>query len=560
VASINLVIVLVIFLVKFKHWALLLVFVFIPIRAIYSLPNILLLVAEDLSPRIEPYGDEIAQTPNLSKLARQSTLFTNAFTTAGVCAPSRAALITGQHQISFGGQHMRTSTSLLGKYFALPAEHVKGFPELLREEGYFTFTDSKLDYQFSGIRSGSGPFSLWDIENAEDTGWRQRQAQQPFFGLINFFETHESGVMRPSGLPHSATHLATQLARLKLVAPQVTDPESVTLPPYYPDIDSVRSDLARHYDNIALMDARVGNILSALEEDGLLENTVIIWTADHGDGLPRAKRELFDSGLKVPFLMRIPCKGIRDCGSKTDDRMVSFVDIAPTLLSLAQAPIPLWLHGVNFLQSAREYVFASRDRIDEVEDRQRAVRNKRFKFIRSWRAEVPGGHELAYRDNIDMVRDWRRLYQEKQLNQVQSNWFEAPGARQLYDLAKDPFETINVINDANYSAITDEMEQALSNFLERVGDTSVISEEQMRENFLCENEVCKTPNPQIQWKNGKAHLSSEMGASVGYQIQNSEHWALYQTPIELPNFKYKAIRYGFEESETLLARRPSPTD
>ena len=534
----------------------LLILLILPIAGMSERPNILLLVAEDLSPRIEPYGDKIARTPNLSKLARESTLFTNVFTTAGVCAPSRAALITGQHQISFGAQHMRTSTSPLGKYLALPPEHVKGFPELLRQRGYFTFTDSKLDYQFSGIRSGSGPFSLWDRENSEDTGWRERHPEQPFFGLINFFETHESGVMRPSGLPHSAAHLATQLARLNLVAPQVTDPKKVTLPPYYPDIKSVRSDLARHYDNIALMDTRVGHILSALKEDGLLENTVIIWTTDHGDGLPRAKRELFDSGIKVPFIMRVPCKGNEDCGGTTDDRMVSFVDIAPTLLSLARAPIPDWLHGVDFLRSAREYVFASRDRIDEVEDRQRAIRSKRFKYIRSWQPEVPGGHKLAYRDNIDMVRDWRTLYQTKKLNQLQSNWFEAPGVRQLYDLANDPFETINLANDPTQSKMIPELEKALSTFLKKIGDNSTMPEEKMRENFLCQNQICKTPKPKIEWQDGKAHLSSSIGASIGYQAAESTHWSLYQRPIELPKFKYKAIRYGFEESETLLAQKP----
>ena len=214
--------------------------ILVPLVGLTERPNILLLIAEDLSPRIEPYGDDLAKTPNLTKLGTKSIRYTSAFTTAGVCAPSRASLITGQHQISFGAQHMRTSTSPLGKYLALPPDQVKAFPELLRKEGYFTFTDSKLDYQFSGIRSGSGPFTIWDSESASDTGWRDRNENQPFFGMINFFETHESGVMRPSGVPHSATHLATQLARLKLVAPEVTNPHDVKLPPYYPDNHVVR--------------------------------------------------------------------------------------------------------------------------------------------------------------------------------------------------------------------------------------------------------------------------------------------------------------------------------
>ena len=319
---------------------------------------------------------------------------------------------------------MRTSTSPLGKYLALPPEHVKAFPELLRREGYFTFTDSKLDYQFSGIRAGSGPFTIWDSEGASDTGWRDRNENQPFFGMINFFETHESGVMRPSGIPHSAIHLATQLARMKLVAPEITNPKDVKLPPYYPDNDVVRRDIARHYDNIALMDQRLGAITRALKEDGLFENTIIIWTSDHGDGLPRAKRELLDSGIKVPLLIKLQCDAETKCMAKTDNRLVSFVDLAPTILSLANAPVPNWLHGQNIFESSRTYVFASRDRIDEVVDRQRAVRSNEYKYIRSWHPDVPGGHELDYRDNLDMVRSWRKLYLEKKLTPIESKWFE----------------------------------------------------------------------------------------------------------------------------------------
>ena len=173
-------------------------------RAVAAPPNILLLVAEDLSPRIGAYGDVVARTPNLDALAERGVRYTRVFTTAGVCAPSRAALIMGQHQISFAAQHMRTTTGPLGEYYARPDPGLKAFPELLRREGYYTFTDSKLDYQFSGIRAGTGPFSIWDAQGV-DTHWRDREPGQPFFGMINFLETHESGVMRSDGLPHSAS-------------------------------------------------------------------------------------------------------------------------------------------------------------------------------------------------------------------------------------------------------------------------------------------------------------------------------------------------------------------
>ena len=534
--------------------------ILVPLVGLTERPNILLLVAEDLSPRIEPYGDDLAKTPNLTKLGTKSIRYTSTFTTAGVCAPSRASLITGQHQISFGAQHMRTSTSPLGKYLALPPDQVKAFPELLRREGYFTFTDSKLDYQFSGIRSGSGPFTIWDSEGSSDTGWRDRNENQPFFGMINFFETHESGVMRPSGIPHSATHLATQLARLKLVAPEITNPHDVKLPPYYPNTDVVRRDIARHYDNIALMDERLGAITRALKEDGLFEDTIIIWTSDHGDGLPRAKRELLDSGIKVPLLIKLQCNAETKCVAKTDDRLVSFVDLAPTILSLASAPVPHWLHGQNIFDSSRTYVFASRDRIDEVEDRQRAIRSKDYKYIRSWYPGVPGGHELDYRDNLDMVRNWRKLFLEKKLTTIESKWFEPPGERQLYNVFEDPFETNNLINKKEHEHIARDLDQQLTDFLIRVGDKSELSEDEMKETFLCNGEICQTAAPTLTWENGKAHLSSKEGASIGYKAKKSDKWSLYIAPLDLSTFRYKAVRYGFEESEVLVARAPNPAE
>ena len=230
-------------------------------------PNILLLVAEDLSPRLGSFGDPLAKTPNIDTLAQRSTRFTQVFTTAGVCAPSRAALITGQHQISFGAQHMRSSTSPLGRYLAQPAIELRALPELLRQLGYFTYTDNKLDYQFSGIRAGTGPFTLWDKDGARAEDWRLRKPDQPFFGLINFMHTHESGIMRPDGMSYSQSHTQSQNMRkaLGLVATSITDPKHVQLPPYYPDLPDVRADIARHYDNIHAMDQRVGEILAALQ-------------------------------------------------------------------------------------------------------------------------------------------------------------------------------------------------------------------------------------------------------------------------------------------------------
>ena len=510
-------------------------------------PNILLLVAEDLSPRIGAFGDSLAKTPNLDELAGQSIRFDQVFTTAGVCAPSRAALISGQHQIAFGGQHMRSSTGPLGLYYAQPAEEVRAFPEILRAAGYYTFTDQKLDYQFSGIRAGSGPFTIWDQDGAGDFAWRDRKPEQPFFGLINFIETHESGVMRQTGPVYSQAHAVSQHMRLQ-VTQQITErtpPEEVSVPVYYPDNADTRADIARHYDNIQVMDRRVGRILAALKADGLWQNTIVIWTTDHGDGLPRAKREVLDSGIHVPFLLHLP----GNTEASSNDQLVSFVDLAPSILTWAGLTPPAYLHGTAIQQGGREYVFASRDRIDEVQDRQRAVRDHRYKLIRSYHPDVAGGHKLNYRDNIDMVRTWRAAFQADELTPEQSLWFQPAGEWQLYDLAVDPHELNNLAGKPAYADVQARLAAALAAFQARVGDTSDMPETELRARLTDQGEVPTTPPPELSISNGLLTVTSSH--SVGYRIEGSEAWQLYSQPLTPPadkTLEFKAQRYGWQAS------------
>ena len=311
-------------------------------------PNILLLLAEDLSPRIGAFGDAVARTPAIDQLAAHGVRFTNVFTTAGVCAPSRAGLILGMHAIATGSQHMRTIDGPAGEYLSVPPPEVKAFPELLRREGYFTYQHAKLDYQFSGPLSGTGPSSIWDAEDNDDQ-WADRAEGQPFFGMINYMVTHESGGFAPLGSiwPNGIFHFAMQAMQAYLRWPYLddlieTNPEEVVVPPYYPDIPAVRASLARHYDNIQIMDRQVAEVLTRLERDGLADSTIVIWTTDHGDGFPRAKRDLFDLGLKVPMVIYWP-EALRPAEftpGQVDDRLVSFVDLTASLLTMAGAPLP----------------------------------------------------------------------------------------------------------------------------------------------------------------------------------------------------------------------------
>jgi arylsulfatase A-like enzyme len=529
-------------------------------------PNILLLMAEDMSARVGRFGDPVADTPNLDALAQQGVMYPNTFTTAGVCAPSRAAHILGMHQIATGSQHMRSSGGPNGGYLSVPPPYAKAYPELLRRAGYYTYTDTKLDYQFSGPFWRSGPFTIWD-DTGRDTSWRNRKPSQPFFGFTNFAVTHESGIFRPLGhWPHSIIHLVMQVLRAvqspDVELAQSTDPAAIIVPPYYPDTPTVRADMARHYDNIAIMDRQVGALLKQLESDGLADSTIVIWTTDHGDGLPRGKRELYDSGIKVPMIIRWP-EAYRPQGvapGSVDLRMVSFVDIAPTVLRLAGVKVPAHMHGRDFLSGERRrYVFASRDRIDEIPDRQRAVSDERFKYIRSWHPHLAGGHPLRFRDNIDMVREMRALYEDGRLNARQRLWFEPVGEERLFDLQKDPFELNNVLEQPQYQLDADRMRLALEAWLDSIEDWSDRPESSMAQDFQPEGKTPVTAPPVAQLDEGRLQLSASESASVGYRINNGA-WQLYSRPVPVSpgtTVEAKAVRYGWEESNVVTVVVPA---
>lgn len=533
-------------------------------------PNIVLLMAEDLSSRIGAFGDTIAVTPNIDQLAVSGVRYTNVFTSAGVCAPSRAATIMGAHQISFGAQHMRTS----GKdYKTVPPESMKAFPEMLRSQGYYTLTDGKLDYQFSGPMANSGPFTIWDKQ-----GWRvgieDAPFDQPFFAFLNFAVTHESGVFPPLGnWPHSITHFVLQVLRnfqgkMADAVPSIT-PAAIKLEPYYPDTPTVRADIARHYHNIAAMDAQVGSVITYLSENNLEANTIVVWTTDHGDGLPRAKRELYDSGLKVPLIIRWPDR-YRPAHLKpgqVDEQLISFVDLAPTILAMAAnntldttaEELSHQFQGRNFLglSSQREFIIASRDRIDEVPDRQRAIRNNRFKYIRSYHPEQEGGHPLDFRSNMPMMREMFELLEQGALNEEQALWFEPPGEERLFDLDSDPYELRDLSTHPSYQSQLLLLRSALDQRLREIGDSSDIDEDLMVERFRVDGQQGQTAPPVIEVKDGLARMKSSDNASIGYQL-NESSWLFYSEPIPVDAndvLTAKAIRYGWQESRSVTYKQ-----
>ena len=523
-------------------------------------PNIVWISTEDMSPHLGAYGDRFARTPVLDQLARESLRFTHAFTTAPVCAPSRAAIITGMYQTAIGAQHMRTTEDrvpeLPGPYLAVPPFYVKAFPEYLRAAGYYTTNRAKTDYQF-GV-----PFTIWDALG-EDAHWRKRRDRdQPFFSVFNIGVTHESQIF-----PSSPARKGKKL---------VSDPSEVPLPPYYPDTPLVREELARMYDNIADMDAQVGQLLRQLEEDGLADNTIVFFWSDHGDGVPRAKRSLYDSGLHVPLMVRWPKKLQPPFAPGTaNGQLVSFIDLAPTVLSMAGLDVPAHLQGRVIVGpkagAEPEYVFAARDRMDIEYDMMRSARDKRYLYIRNFAPELPYAGFIIYRNQSAIMQEWFRLQAERKLSGPSALWMRTSRPpEELYDTAADPHQINNLAADPAHRARLERMRQAVTAWMSRIDDHGLINEPEMIQRMWPGRVQPETAAPYIVLR-GATDVRREsslkapappaeaviyvptQGASIGYTTEEGPGatWRLYTGPIlvDAPmTIRAKAIRYGYKES------------
>jgi arylsulfatase A-like enzyme len=506
-------------------------------------------MAEDMSARVGAFGDEVAVTPNIDKLAKRAVRYPNTFTAAGVCAPSRAAHILGMHQISVGAQHMRTQDFKLSDYLAVPPAHVKAFPELLRAGGYYTFTNNKLDYQFSRYPAHSGPFTIWDVEGKRGH-WRNVPKDKPFFGFITIETTHESRMFADK----------VEKNRQSKGWQEPVLAESVIVPPFLADTPEMRSNVTQHYNNIHNMDRQVGRLLAELQEDGLLDSTIVVWTTDHGDGLPRAKREIYDSGIKVPMLVAWPensrPKHLRP--NSEVKKLISFVDFAPTFLQIAGVKAPNYIQGKAHFGyqniPPREYIYASKDRLDEFAFRERAVRSASFKYIRNYMPNRPGAVPLSYREQLSGMGSLWKLFKAGKLNKAQAFWFNPRPAEELYNVLNDPFELNNLANDGQYQAELARLRKVLDSRLNIIGDESRQPELALAQ-LSWPNGQQPITEPAIIRRNGEmiSLSSATLGASLGYQIDNGP-WQLYQAPIAIESgriLKAKAVRYGWKESPVL---------
>jgi len=422
-------------------------------------PNILWLSCEDISAHLGCYGFPNATTPHVDRLATQGTRYSHAFVTAGVCAPCRSAIITGMYQTSLGTQHMRCSATL--------PPHVKPFPTYLREAGYYCTNNSKQDYQFKT------PRGVWD-ESSGKAHWKNCPEDKPFFAVFNYTGCHESGIAS-EGKYKSVTKGLMKHDRA------VT---AQSLPPYYPDTPITRDDWGRYYDVITAMDRWVGEHLAALDDAGLAENTIVVYWSDHGVGLPRAKRWLYDSGMHVPLVVRIPEKFRRDgqgTPGSVSDELVSLIDLGPTAMNLAGIDIPEYMQGRAFLGEdltpPREYVYGARDRMDERYDIIRAVRDRRFKYIRNYEPFKTYYQYMNTPEKGRTMREIRRVQEDGSASAGVAQ-FLVPSKliEELYNVEADPHEMHNLAADPAHRATLARLRQAHLDWVLETRDLGLIPE------------------------------------------------------------------------------------
>lgn len=417
-------------------------------------PNILWLTCEDMSPLLGCYGDKYSTSPNIDRFATRSLRYTTAWSNAPVCAPARTTIISGIFPPATGSEHMRSETKL--------PDGMKMFPQYLREAGYYCTNNSKEDYNL--IK----PAGVWD-DSSNKAHWRNRKPNQPFFAIFNDTITHESQVRKR---PHDWQHDLTK----------------VPIPSYYPDTKEVREDLTQNYDNVTTMDRQVGKLLDQLSADGLAENTIVFFYADHGTGIPRSKRTPFNSGLQVPLLIHIPekWKALRPPDYRSggvSSRPVSFVDLAPTVLSLAGIKPPAYHQGFAFLGQypapEQPYVYGFRGRMDERYDLMRSVRDQRYVYVRNYMPHRVYGQFNSYMFETPTTRVWKKMFDEGKLNAVQKQFWETKAPELLFDLDSDKDEVKNLAGSPAHQAILARLRRAQQAHAKRIRDIG----------FLPENEI-----------------------------------------------------------------------
>ena len=428
-------------------------------------PNILWITSEDNSPYLGCYGDVQAQTPHLDRFSKQGVRYLNAFSSAPVCSAARSTLITGMNASTLGVHNHRSSVPVPGA--------VVYYPQVFREAGYYCTNNSKTDYNMSI----NGKRASWkDVGWHESNGrahYRNRKKGQPFFAVFNTTLSHEG----------QTTDKAYR-GRMKENPPQrVVPPGEVILPPYHPDTPVIRENWSRYFDNLFLMDKWVGDKLRELEELGEAENTIVFYYADHGGALPRGKRNIHDSGSRVPLIIRFPDKWKHLAPGKpgeTSDQLVAFVDFPATAANLCGLEIPRIWEGRPFLGSGaheRDFVYLFRGRMDERYDTVRAIRTKEHLYVHNFSPHRPLGQAYTYPFRVlASMGSWYQAFKAGKCNDVQARFWQRKQAEEFYIIKNDPFQVRNLAGKKEHREVFNGLREKLRKEILRTRDTGLIPE------------------------------------------------------------------------------------
>lgn len=416
-------------------------------------PNILWLTCEDNNVNwVGCYGNPHAETPNIDALAAEGFQYMHCYANAPVCAPSRSTWITGVHALSMGTHPMRSR-------YPIPHDRISYYPDLLKKVGYYVGNARKTDYNIGGRSDGDA----WDTSKVD---WTELKKQQPFFMVINNTKSHES---RAFGDVNNTAH----------------SPDDVRLAKYHPDIPDIRKNYAHYHDQMKKMDADIGLALEELERSGLAENTIVVHNSDHGGVIARSKRFLFNSGTHCPLIIRIPekFKHLRPGkpGSRVD-RLVSFIDMTKTWLTICGAETPEYLQGKVFLGSeaeAREYHVSFRARMDERCDNVRAIRDQRFLYIRNYMPYAPWGQHLNYLWTMRATKAWEEHHQAGETDAVTGRFFGTKPMHELYDTTVDPDNVNNLVDDPKYATEVARLSKALDEWQLKHFDAGLLPESEI---------------------------------------------------------------------------------
>lgn len=430
-------------------------------------PNILWITSEDNGIAwVSCYGGTNAKTPAIDRLAEEGFRYLHCFDNAAVCAPTRSCWITGMYGISNGTQPMRSRNRI-------PHDKIKYYPDLLRKAGYYTSNPGKTDYNIGGRNDKD----CWDHKGGRGPGWRKRKPGQPFFAVVNIGDSHES-----------RAHGKVDKTR--------NDPAKMKLFSYHPDLPVIRKNYAKYADAVERMDGKVKSTLDALRKDGLYEDTIIIYNSDHGGVMARSKRFVYASGIHCPLVVRIPekFKHLYPAGKPgmTVDRIVSFVDMPKTWLSLAGAEIPDTFQGTVFLGRGTEpppkYHLGFRERADERLDNVRMIRGKRYAYHKNYMPYAPAGQHLAYLWKAPATPAWEKHHREGKTNEITGRFFRPRVSEEFYDNKTDFDNVHNLIDKKEHQEKIAELKQALRKKQLELFDSGLLPEK-MRERRAAQNKL-----------------------------------------------------------------------